>query len=87
MRQLSPRLVRLARAAARDVLLTAVPHGGQRAARRNAWVGMSADAARSRAGREAATAIRDAEVRAQHPAGGYPGRRNGAGRHPVAAAR
>lgn len=40
-----------------SLLMTAIPSGGQRAARRNAWAGMVADAARSRAQREADLAL------------------------------
>lgn len=47
-----------------DLLLTALPGGGQRTARRNAWAGMSADAARARARREAAEALALAVQRA-----------------------
>lgn len=50
-----------------DLLLLAVPGGGQRTARHNAWAGMSADSARSRARCEAEAAlevaIRDARRR------------------------
>ncbi len=51
-------------------VLAALPHGGQRIARRNAWAGMSADSARGRARREADAAV-DAAARrvgAQRPA-------------------
>lgn len=41
----------------RDVVLTTLPHGGQRAARRNAWSSMSADATMARARREAEAAL------------------------------
>lgn len=41
----------------RHLLMTALPAGGQRTARRNAWAGMVADAARSRAQREADLAL------------------------------
>ena len=37
--------------------LLAVPHGGQQAARRNAWAAMAADSARARARREADAAM------------------------------
>ena len=51
-----------------DLLLSALPGGGQRTARRNAWSGMSADASRSRARRDAEAslevAVRTAERRA-----------------------
>jgi hypothetical protein len=42
---------------ARQVLSAALPHGGQRAARRNAWAGMSENAVRRRAQREADLAL------------------------------
>jgi hypothetical protein len=38
-------------------LLAALPHGGQRASRGNAWAGMSESAARRRAQREADLAL------------------------------
>lgn len=47
-----------------SLLMTALPSGGQRIARRNAWAGMVADAARSRAQREAELAIAAAQARA-----------------------
>jgi hypothetical protein len=49
------------------LLLTALPHGGQRSARRNAWVGMAEDAARGRQRRaaEAALAVAHATSRAE----------------------
>lgn len=47
-----------------SLLMTALPSGGQRAARRNAWAGMVADAARSRAQREAEVALAAAHARA-----------------------
>ena len=49
----SPRTVTLAQ----SLVLILVPHGGQHAARQNAWAGMSADAARGRERREAQAAI------------------------------
>ena len=53
--------------------LVAVPHGGQRGARRNAWASMSADAALARSRREAEAAmdrsVSRAATRAAHPAG------------------
>jgi hypothetical protein len=39
------------------LLLLALPHGGQQAARRNAWASMAADSARARARREADAAM------------------------------
>ena len=53
---------------AQTLLMTAMPHGGQRAARRNAWSSMSTDAARARARREADAAMDRAAAMAQHPA-------------------
>jgi len=49
-----------------DLLLSALPGGGQRTARRNAWSGMSADASRARRDAEASleVAVRTAERRA-----------------------
>jgi len=52
-----------------DLLLTALPGGGQRTARQNAWAGMSADASRSRARREAEAALEVAVRNAQRRAG------------------
>ncbi len=49
-----------------SLLLLALPHGGQRSARRNAWAGMSADAALSRARAEADRALALAELRSTH---------------------
>lgn len=51
---------------ARTAFLFALPHGGQRAARTNAWSSMSADAIRARARREAATAFNGAFDRAAY---------------------
>ena len=54
------------------LLLTSLPHGGQRTARRNAWASMSADAAMARARRDADLAMDQAHARAAaiavHPA-------------------
>ena len=52
-----------ARTVVQDLLLLVLPAGGQRTARRNAWAGMAADAARSRAAREAASAMAELEHR------------------------
>ena len=52
-----------ARSIAQDLMLAVLPGGGQRTARRNAWSGMAADAARSRATREAEAAIAAAALR------------------------
>ena len=49
-----------------DLLLAALPAGGQRTARRNAWAAMSADAARGRARRDADLALAAAGRRADH---------------------
>ena len=48
-----------------DLMLVVLPGGGQRTARRNAWAGMAADAARSRAVREAEAAMAVAVLREQ----------------------
>ncbi len=40
-----------------DLLMLAVPHGGQEVARRNAWASMSAGSARARGRREADEAM------------------------------
>ena len=47
-----------------SLLLLALPAGGQATARRNAWAGMSADAARGRERRQAEAALAAADVRA-----------------------
>ena len=47
-----------------SLLMLALPAGGQATARRNAWAGMSADAARGRERRQAAAALAAADVRA-----------------------
>lgn len=47
-----------------SLLMTALPSGGQRTARRNAWAGMVADASRSRARRDADLALAAADARA-----------------------
>ena len=49
---------------AQALLLLLVPHGGQAHARRNAWAGMSSDAARIREWRTAEAALHTAEDRA-----------------------
>ena len=49
---------------AQSLLLLALPAGGQATARRNAWAGMSADAARGRDRRQAEAALAAADVRA-----------------------
>ena len=48
----------------RDLVMVLLPHGGQRTARRNAWVGMSVGTARARARREADLAVHRAQLRA-----------------------
>ena len=53
------------------VLLLALPSGGQATARRNAWAGMSADAARGRERRQAEAALAAADVRAYGRLGGH----------------
>jgi hypothetical protein len=51
-------------AALQSLVLLALPGGGQATARRNAWAGMSADAARGRERRQAEAALAAADVRA-----------------------
>ena len=51
-------------ASLQTLLLLALPAGGQATARRNAWAGMSADAARGRDRRLAEAALAAADVRA-----------------------
>jgi hypothetical protein len=51
--------------AAQALLLMALPHGGQLAARRNAWAAMSAGSARTRELREADAAMSAAIGRAR----------------------
>ena len=46
-----------ARTVSGAALLLAVPHGGQRVARRNAWDGLTEGAGRSRARQEAQAAV------------------------------
>ena len=48
--------------------LTLLPHGGQHAARKNAWAAMSEGNTRAKARREADTAMTRALARAQRPA-------------------
>jgi hypothetical protein len=48
----------------RALVMLALPSGGQAVARRNAWAGMSADAARGRDRRQAESALAAADVRA-----------------------
>ncbi|MCU1602738.1 MAG: hypothetical protein JWO22_3447 [Frankiales bacterium] len=47
------------------VLLTVLPHGGQRSARQNAWASMSADTQRAKSRREADAAMDRAILRAR----------------------
>ena len=49
-------------------VLSVIPHGGQRSARRNAWASMSSDAVRARGRREADAAMDYALAVALHPA-------------------
>jgi hypothetical protein len=42
---------------AQQLVLLALPHGGQQLARRNAWASMATDSARARARREADAAL------------------------------
>lgn len=51
------------------LLTTTLPAGGQRTARRNAWAGMSDDAVRARARREAEAAL-EAAARRRTPQAG-----------------
>jgi hypothetical protein len=48
-----------------SLLLTVLPHGGQRSARQNAWASMSSDASRARNRREADAAMDRALMRAR----------------------
>ena len=50
------------------LVLLALPHGGQQAARRNAWAAMAADSARARARREADLAMNRAVAAADRTA-------------------
>jgi hypothetical protein len=50
------------------LVLLALPHGGQQAARRNAWAAMAADSARARARREADAAMNRAVAAADRTA-------------------
>ncbi len=50
---------------AHDLLLLAVPHGGQLTARRNAWASMSEGAARARGRRDADAAMDQAIQRSR----------------------
>ena len=50
---------RRARRLAEALLLAAVPEGGQRTARRNAWAGMVRDASLAQARREAAASMEE----------------------------
>ncbi len=53
---------------AQSLALAAVPHGGQRSARRNAWASTSQNAVHARARREAAEALDRAVTEAEHRA-------------------
>jgi hypothetical protein len=48
-----------------SIVLTVMPHGGQRSARRNAWASMSSDAAWARGRRDAEAAMDRAQLRAR----------------------
>ena len=63
-----PSTVRHTSRALEGLLLLALPHGGQQAARRNAWAGMAADSARARARREADAAMDQAVAAADRTA-------------------
>jgi hypothetical protein len=58
----------LLRRAVQAAVLAVAPHGGQLTSRRNAWAGMSTDAARARARREADIALAAAAARVRPPA-------------------
>jgi hypothetical protein len=47
-----------------ELVLAALPYGGQRTARRNAWTAMAQDAARARARRDALAVLAAAQRRA-----------------------
>ena len=66
--QIIPSQVRRTAAVSQQLLMAALPHGGQRVARRNAWASMAADAALTRARREAAEAMDWAIAQAELPA-------------------
>ena len=53
------------------LLMLALPAGGQATARRNAWAGMSHDAARRRGRGQAETALAAADVRAYGRVGAH----------------
>jgi hypothetical protein len=61
---LPARMTRTGAAITAEVLLSALPHGGQRSARRNAWAAMVADHAAGRQRREAERATTEAQARA-----------------------
>jgi hypothetical protein len=58
----------LSRTALQSLVLTLLPHGGQRAARRNAWAAMSEGNVRAKGRREAAAVMTRAVSMSQHPA-------------------
>lgn len=60
---LIPPLPRTIADLSRSVVLSVLPDGGQRIARRNAWAGMSENSARGRAQREADLAVEAARSR------------------------
>ena len=61
--------VRRAAAGLADLTVTALPHGGQRGARRNAWASMVADSTRARLRDEAQVAVdRSLATTRQHEA-------------------
>ena len=57
------RLIHRSTATGQAALLLLLPHGGQQAARRNAWASMATDATRARARVEAAAALTHAATR------------------------
>ena len=61
---LPARIIRTGASLGCEVLLTALPHGGQQGARRNAWAAMVDDHARSKMRREAERVTAEAQARA-----------------------
>ena len=61
----------LRRTSLQALLLLVLPAGGQATARRNAWAGMSDDAARRRERGQAETALAAADVRAYGRVGAH----------------
>ena len=61
---LPARMIRTGASFGCEVLLAALPHGGQQGARRNAWAAMVDDHARSKMRREAERVTAEAQARA-----------------------